>query len=381
MGCKPCCTHQNTNGDNTFELEAENSNIIKSPVIRKISPNYSTEIISISNDESHMNYLINEENNKKSNKMNYKYYYEIIEKINMYRVKHNVSPLLINNDLNIIAQKYSEKIARENVIELSNNKYNQKELGEIIFTFNENISPEKIITSIYEKESNKYNYKQKNPKPSNFTQIIWKGSEYIGIGCTKTKDNNVYTVINFFPSGNIKNEFLLNVFPPKEEDEKSNLSSNSELKIVFLEDLLNSNNDFRSKHGASSLTLNPSLIMKANDYAMFIANNDPLQNYDIEYLGEKCGKNICITNNANYNGKEICSIWYNEIKEYNFSNVKKNDMKKVKNFTQLIWKETREVGYGWAQDSQGNICVVAIYFPPGNIKGRYKENVLPNEDE
>ena len=380
MGCKPCCSHQNTNRDNTFEFEEEENNK-NSSIMKKTSLKNSTEIINNSNDESHMNYLINEENNKKSYKMNYKYYYEIIEKINMYRVKHNVNPLLINNDLNIIAQRYSDKIARENVIELSNNKYNEKELGEIIFTFHENISPEKIITSIYEKESNKYNYNQKNPKPSNFTQIIWKGSEYIGIGCTKTKENNIYTVINFFPSGNIKNEFLLNVFPPMEEDEKSNLSSNSELKILFLEGLLNSNNEFRSMHGASSLTLNPSLTMKANDYATFIVNKDSLQNYDIEYLGEKCGKNICITNNANYNGKEICSIWYNEIKEYNFSNLKKNDMKKVKNFTQLIWKETREVGYGWAQDNKGNICVVAIYFPSGNIKGKYKENVLPNEDE
>ena len=51
------------------------------------------------------------------------------------------------------------------------------------------------------------------------------------------------------------------------------------------------------------------------------------------------------------------------------------------NFTQLIWKETREVGYGWAQDKNGNICVVGVYFLPGNIKGKYKENVLPNEDE
>jgi len=380
MGCKPCCTHQNTNGNNTFEFEAE-TNIIKSPILKKISDKNSTEIVSISNDESHMNYLLNEESNKKSHQMNYKYYYEIIEKINMYRVKHNVSPLLINNDLNVIAQKYSDKIARENFIELSNNKYNEKELGEIIFSFHENISPEKIITSFYEKESNKYNYKKKNPKPSNFTQMIWKSSEYIGIGCTKTKENIVYTVINFFPSGNIKNEFVLNVFPPMEDDEKSNLSSNSEFKIHFLEDLLNSNNDYRSKHGASPLILNPSLTMKANDYAMLVAYDDSLQNYDIEYLGEKCGRNICIVNNTNYNGKEICSIWYNEIKDYNFSNVKKNDMKKVENFTQLIWKESREVGYGWAQDSKGNTCVVAVYFPPGNIKGKYKENVLPNEDE
>ena len=67
--------------------------------------------------------------------------------------------------------------------------------------------------------------------------------------------------------------------------------------------------------------------MKANDYAILIANNDSLQNYDLAYLVEKCGQNICITNNGKYNGQEICSIWYNEIKEFNFSNVKKNENK------------------------------------------------------
>lgn len=378
MGCKPCCSHQNT-GNNTIEFNAE-SESLKSPINKNLL--YKKEIIDSYNSyDENNNSIYNEENNQKLFKNNFKYYYEIIEKINYFRKKHNVSPLIINNDINLIAQKYSNKIARENFIELSNNKYNNSELGEIIFTFNEKVSPEEIISSLYEKESYNYNYLRKNQKSSNFTQMIWKNSKYIGIGCTKTKENLVYTVINFYPQGNIKNEFLSNVFPPIDEDKKSGISSNSEYKIHFLEELLNANNEYRMKHNASFLTLNPSLITKANEYAMIMADNNTVEDKEIEYLGEKCGKNICVRNNNKYDGKEICDEWYNEIKEYDFFKMKNNNLEKVKNFTQLVWKETQEVGFGWAQSSDGKFYIVGLYYPCGNVFGKYQENVLPEENE
>ena len=39
-------------------------------------------------------------------------------------------------------------------------------------------------------------------------------------------------------------------------------------------------------------------------------------NIDIEYLGEKCGKNICVQNFMNNNGKDVLDEWYNERVDY-----------------------------------------------------------------
>jgi len=44
-------------------------------------------------------------------------------------------------------------------------------------------------------------------------------------------------------------------------------------------------------------------------------------------------------------------------------------------FTQIIWKGTRSLGVAFLQGNDRDV-VIAIYSPPGNIKGMYFENVL-----
>ena len=365
MGCKPCCTRTINNENITVEF------------------NYNTNTFQDQAEE-----IINSELKIQENKFpkediifslnikNYKYSQEILEQINKYRNKHSTPDLSINDEISIISQKYSDKIARENYIELSNNKYNNIDLGEMIFCFNDSISPEKIISSFYEEESFHYNYNNRNPKPSNFTQMIWKNSKFIGIGLSKTKENNIYTVINFYPPGNIKNEFLSNVFPPVEPNYK--LTENTEKKIDLLEDLLNRHNEYREKHGVPLLNLNATLTTKAFELAKLMSKNNYVINKEIEYLGEKCGKNVNVKTNDNYDYKGICDEWYREINDYDFDDIKNNNKEKVKNFSQLIWKETKEVGFGEAKNNKGIHYIVGIYFPSGNIENKYKENVFPS---
>ena len=64
---------------------------------------------------------------------------------------------------------------------------------------------------------------------------------------------------------------------------------------------------------------------------------------------------------------------------YNFENINENkNNEEINNFTQLIWKNTKEVGFGYSIDKKGNFYAVANYFPCGNIKGQYQNNVLPD---
>ena len=43
----------------------------------------------------------------------------------------------------------------------------------------------------------------------------------------------------------------------------------------------------------------------------------------------------------------------------------------AKDFTQMVWKDTKEVGISYAISKSGSVYVVARYYPPGNYSGEY----------
>ena len=49
---------------------------------------------------------------------------------------------------------------------------------------------------------------------------------------------------------------------------------------------------------------------------------------------------------------------------------------RINQFTQLVWKSSREIGVGVATSQSGEHHVVVNYYPPGNIPGQYRSNVL-----
>ena len=74
-------------------------------------------------------------------------------------------------------------------------------------------------------------------------------------------------------------------------------------------------------------------------------------------------------------GKNMTESWYSEIKDYNFRNP--DEYGDTGHFTQVVWKESKELGIGYAKSRSGNYYGVANYYPAGNFIGNYKENVLP----
>ena len=46
------------------------------------------------------------------------------------------------------------------------------------------------------------------------------------------------------------------------------------------------------------------------------------------------------------------------------------------NFTQLIWKSTKEFGIGVSGSFKGNLYIIGHFFPPGNQKNLFVKNVL-----
>ena len=314
---------------------------------------------------------------------NTKFNLEVLDEINKYRLIHGVEELVMDENINKISQKYAEKMARESELELSGNKFKEKELGEIIFSCKEDISPKELVDIWYNNGSKNYDYKKEPIVCSNFTQLIWKNSKQFGLGHILTRDNTLYVVANFYPEGNIKEQFLKNVFPIVKErkyskSEENDNSSYYSMTTKFIEEALSSHNEIREKHNSPPLILNPTLSTLAQNHSEFLAKEKKLSFSNNKLNKEKIGENLFV-GNKNYNGEEVTSFWYKGNIKYNFRNLNDNnyDDIEINNFTQLIWKNTKEVGFGLSYDKKGNFYVVANYFPCGNIEGQYQYNVLP----
>ncbi len=69
-----------------------------------------------------------------------------------------------------------------------------------------------------------------------------------------------------------------------------------------------------------------------------------------------------------------CDMQYDEIKLYNWK--EPGFQQDTGHFTQVIWKDSDEAGFGLAQQNDGGWYSVANYYPPGNFSGRFEKNVF-----
>lgn len=132
----------------------------------------------------------------------------------------------------------------------------------------------------------------------------------------------------------------------------------------FETDCLKTHNEYRAQHGVHPLKLSKRLCKHAEEWARILANRGVL----IHRNNSQYGENIfCLwSSNANNNhvsGREVVDSWYSEINSHVFH--KEPTTLKTGHFTQVIWKESRELGVGMARNRSGEVFVVANYDPPG----------------
>ncbi|XP_063714357.1 Golgi-associated plant pathogenesis-related protein 1-like [Symsagittifera roscoffensis] len=132
---------------------------------------------------------------------------------------------------------------------------------------------------------------------------------------------------------------------------------------------LNQTNHYRRQHHAGDLTWDKSAARHASSLAKKIARTGRL-----EHSGsKKFGENLAM--GTTMDGKRAVDLWYAEVNKYSFGN--SNFQPGCGHFTALVWKGTGKMGVGRARRRDGSEVVVANFLPPGNMQGRFKENVLP----
>jgi len=137
----------------------------------------------------------------------------------------------------------------------------------------------------------------------------------------------------------------------------------------FLEDALKAHNEYRKKHKVPKLTLSDDLCQVAQAWANKIAANDKMEHSENGY-----GENVHWTSANDTDGKSPVDHWYSEVKDFKFSG-DLDYQRGTGHFTQVVWKDTKELGIAKATGKNGGTYVVANYNPAGNFIGKFGENV------
>ncbi|XP_028815292.1 Golgi-associated plant pathogenesis-related protein 1 [Denticeps clupeoides] len=160
--------------------------------------------------------------------------------------------------------------------------------------------------------------------------------------------------------------------------EKTETMADANFKAEFLQ----KHNLYRKKHRAPDMKMSEALCRSAQAWADHLrSTNKDSRTMSLQHSDTQHGENLYMSFSSSANkltGKEAVENWYNEIKDYDFSNP--GFASNTGHFTQVVWKDTTEVGVGCAV--VGNcVFVVGQYSPPGNIsnEGCFEKNVLPAE--
>jgi uncharacterized protein YkwD len=355
------------------------------------------------NDNTNNSYRNNNKNglNEKTNINRENYIKEVINYNNIKRKEHNVPPLTELKELDNIAQNYSKKISTSNDLNNSQNMFKGDLLGESLFSSNRPIKASKLVDNWY---LSGQNYNESNPQPSNYTQMIWKNSKYIGIGITQGNNGYTYVVANYYPGGNIEKEFKENVLSKKNLNlygsnilSQSNNNNNFEIEYnennnnikpkdntnidnveftseEFANDALKAHNIYREKHHVPPVKLNKEICLLAQKHANMMAINEEFIHSHNTYKDEELAENLFMWIGYEITGQNVVENWYNEGKDYDYEG---DFQKGCGHFTQIIWKDTKEVGFACALSKNGTYYAVGHYYPPGNFIGEFGSNVFP----
>ncbi len=146
------------------------------------------------------------------------------------------------------------------------------------------------------------------------------------------------------------------------------------LSPAEIQEFLDAHNTRRAAHGAAPVTWSTTIANAAQKFA----NNCP-RNHSNTVLGENLYWAAPATSPTT-----AVENWYSEVSLYDFNNP--GFSHDTGHFTQIIWKNTTEIGCGIRSDCPTppawplSYHVVCQYHPAGNFTNQFRQNVLPLKD-
>ncbi|XP_060519497.1 uncharacterized protein LOC132697833 isoform X2 [Cylas formicarius] len=319
---------------------------------------------------------------------------DFLEAHNNYRRRHGVPPLKLDKKLCKYAEEWAKLLASKNILE----HRPESNYGENIYCLFSSdpsftINGHTPVDTWYEEiKHHPFGREPSNLKSGHFSQVIWKSSQYLGVGIAKNSHGSIYVVANYSPAGNFVGHYVDNCPPLKPRfydlvDDLENGDALAKLKISertqtdcidvdeFALEAWKVHNEYRKKHGVPSLKLNKELCAFAQEWANTCARTSSLQHR----ANNPYGENIFSMYSSDYShvpsARDAVKEWYDEVKKHTFGN--ERVIQGSLHFTQVIWKGSTDLGVGIAKNRKGQTYVVCNYSPRGNFIGQFVDNVPP----
>ena len=137
-------------------------------------------------------------------------------------------------------------------------------------------------------------------------------------------------------------------------NKKNNTNDNYSQSISgtdFQKSALDAHNNYRAKHHVGKLVLNQELCDIAQKYAEELARTGNFAHSGNSFHDDNMGENLFACYGMKITGKMMTDDWYNEVNQYNFNNP--GYISGTGHFTQIVWKGSKQVGFGYAQARDG----------------------------
>ena len=135
-----------------------------------------------------------------------------------------------------------------------------------------------------------------------------------------------------------------------------------------VQEMLDAHDNYRAAVGIPALEWSDSLAAGAQQYADYLASTGQFHHSGTPGVGENLAQGTA----GAYTVTQLVDIWGGE-KQYFIGGIFPNvsstgNWADVGHYTQIVWRNTTQVGCGVATGN-GNIVMVGRYSPPGNVYG------------
>src|SRR4051794_20567739 len=151
------------------------------------------------------------------------------------------------------------------------------------------------------------------------------------------------------------------------------LAGGTTFRADFNSRLLAAQNAERAAMGVQPLAWNDQLAKDARIWADELATSGRFEHSPDEFGKEPQGENLWAGTPRAYSPEEMVHLWVAEKKDYRPgvfpNNSRSGDVENVGHYTQVIWRETRQVGCATAvgKDEEFLVC---RYSAAGNVMGQ-----------